>query len=99
MAHLHRRACGDAGPVVAHLLPDEFDARNRRQVRRLPRVLSGFVTVINLLVSLAGEPIGSLADAIRSDNIYVSIHAEQNPSGDIRGHVDREVLIDRVKEV
>jgi len=87
MAHLHLGARGETGPVVANLLPADFDPTNRRQVRKLSRVLSGFITADDLVGPLAGQSIASLADAIQSGNIYVNIHTEQNPSGEIRGQV------------
>jgi len=87
MAHLHLGAVGEAGPVVANLLPADFDPTNRREVRRLSRVLSGSITADDLVGPLAGQSIAALAEAIQSGNIYVNIHTEQNPSGEIRGQV------------
>jgi len=87
MAHLHLGPVGETGPVVANLLPADFDPTNRRQVRRLSRVLSGFITADDLVGPLAGQSIASLAEAIESGNIYVNIHTAQNPSGEIRGQV------------
>jgi len=88
MAHLHLGAVGETGPVVANLLPEGFDPDNRRQVRRLSRVLSGRITADDLVGPLAGQSIGSLAEAIQNGDIYVNIHTEQNPSGEIRGQLE-----------
>jgi len=88
MAHLHLGAKGEAGPVVANLLPEDFDPDNRRQVRKLSRVLSGFITADDLVGPLAGQSIAALAEEIRNGNIYVNIHTKRNPSGEIRGQVE-----------
>jgi len=88
MAHLHLGERGEAGPVVANLLPADFDPNNRRQVRRLSRVLSGKITADDLVGPLAGQSIGALAEAIQDGNIYVNIHTAQNPSGEIRGQLE-----------
>ena len=87
MAHLHMGVAGEAGPVVANLLPGDFDASNARQVRRFSRLLSGRITADDLVGPLAGQSIGALAQAIQNGEIYVNIHTEQNPSGEIRGQL------------
>ena len=87
MAHLHMGARGETGPVVVNLLPDDFNANNASQVRRFSRLLSGRITADDLVGPLAGQSIGALAQAIQSGEIYVNIHTEQNPSGEIRGQV------------
>ena len=87
MAHLHLGAAGENGPVVVNLLPADFDPTNRRERRRLERVLSGRITAEDLVGPLAGEPLAELARAIQEGNVYVNIHTTENPSGEIRGQL------------
>jgi len=70
-----------------HLGQADFDPTDSEQVRKLSRVLSGFITADDLVGPLAGQQIAALAEEIRNGNIYVNIHTEQNPSGEIRGQV------------
>ena len=87
MAHLHLGAAGENGPVVVNLLPENFDSLNRGQRRRLERVLSGRITAEDLVGPLAGRPLAELAAAIREGGVYVNVHTERNPAGEIRGQL------------
>ncbi len=87
MAHLHLGAVGENGPVVASLLPADFDPSNLRQVRRLSRFISGTLTAADLVGPFAGQPLDVLSAAIKEGNIYINIHTEANPSGELRGQL------------
>jgi len=87
MAHLHLGPAGDTGPVVVNLLPGDFDADDRRQQRRARRVIKGDITSDDLVGPLAGFSISALARQIQEGNVYINIHTEQNPAGEIRGQL------------
>jgi len=87
MAHLHLGAEGENGPVVASLLPVDFDPQNQRQVRRLSRFISGTLTSDDLVGPLTGRPLDALSAEIAAGNIYINIHTEENPSGELRGQL------------
>ena len=78
---------GPNGPVVVSLLPADLEDLGRRERRRLRRVLSGRIAAEDPVGPLAGEPLAELARAIREGNVYVNIHTERNPSGEIRGQL------------
>jgi hypothetical protein len=82
-AHLHLGAVGETGPVVVDLLA--IGERNRNANRL--RFLEGEVTAANLLGPLQGKPLDVLSQAIKDGNVYINVHTEQNPSGDIRGQL------------
>ena len=82
MAHLHLAPAGANGPIVAFLLtPGEFDARRAR------RGFEGELTAADLIGPLAGQPLDALIAEIEAGNIYINIHSEQVPSGEIRGQL------------
>lgn len=87
MAHLHLGVRGEAGPVIANLLPADFDPSNRNQLRRLSKRIKSTLTAADLVGPLEGQPISALAQAIRDGNVYTNIHTVQNPSGELRGQV------------
>ncbi len=87
LAHLHLGPIGDTGPVVVNLLPDEFNPDDNRQQQRASRVIKGEITSDDLVGPLAGLSISALARQIQEGNVYVNIHTEQNPSGEIRGQL------------
>jgi len=42
---------------------------------------------LDLVGPLAGQPLDALARAIEEGNVYVNIHTERNPSGELRGQL------------
>ncbi|MEM7251514.1 MAG: spondin domain-containing protein [Pseudomonadota bacterium] len=85
-AHLHLGGFGQNGPVVASLLPADFDPRSRegRQVRR---VLRGSIGNGDLVGPFAGQPLDALIAAIQDGEVYINIHTGANPAGEIRGQL------------
>ncbi|MBL1294254.1 MAG: CHRD domain-containing protein [Thiotrichales bacterium] len=86
MAHLHVGAEGTNGPVVASLLPADFNPRSR-EGRRANFLISGNLSNSDLVGPLAGQPLDALIAEIQAGNVYINIHTEQNPSGEIRGQL------------
>ena len=85
-AHLHLGAEGENGPVVAVLIPD-VDTLSRRERRRLEDYFQGALSSDDLVGPLAGQPLDALIQAIEDGNIYVNIHTERNPAGELRGQL------------
>ena len=86
-AHLHLGAEGENGPVVALLLPADLDELSRRDRRLLRFKFDGTLTSSDLVGPLAGQPLDALVRAIQDGDVYVNIHTEQNPGGEIRGQL------------
>ncbi len=81
MAHLHLGAAGENGPVVANLLADGGFSSGR--VRRLASNLEA----ADLVGPLQGQPLDALVAAIQEGRIYVNIHTDRNPAGELRGQL------------
>jgi len=82
MAHLHLGAEGENGPVVADLLSDS-SFRGRGRFRRLNADLQ----TGDLVGPLQGQALDALVREIQAGNIYVNIHTERNPAGELRGQL------------
>ena len=86
--HLHLGAEGENGPVVAFLIPPDLSDLSRRERRALNRYIAGSLTADDLVGPLAGQPLDALIAEIERGNVYVNIHTQQNPSGEIRGQLE-----------
>ncbi len=82
MAHLHLGAEGENGPVVANLLNDS-NFKNGRRLRRLKTD----VEASELVGPLLGQPLDTLIAAIQEGRVYVNIHTDRNPAGELRGQL------------
>ena len=82
--HFHLGAEDVNGPVVANILTDDtgFERINRRV-----SVLLSSITGDDLFGPLAGQPLSRLIAEMRAGNIYVNVHTERFPSGELRGQV------------
>lgn len=79
MAHLHLGAPGANGPVVANLTGDIFG-------RRVSSVIDGS-DVVGPLAD-AENPFVALLNEMAAGNIYINLHTEANPAGELRGQVN-----------
>ncbi len=82
-AHLHLGAEGENGPVVVDLLANG-DLTNRG---RRVKLIKAEITRDALTGPLAGQPLDALSAAIQEGNVYINIHTEQNPAGELRGQL------------
>jgi len=82
-AHLHLGAEGENGPVVADLLSNGDIVNKTRRIRRLAASLSSD----SLVGPLAGATLSDLVLAIQQGGVYVNIHTDRNPSGELRGQL------------
>jgi hypothetical protein len=85
-AHIHMAPRGANGAVVAWLYPDGPPTQ-LIPGRSSGILATGTITAASLVGPLAGEPLGSLVDAIAAGNAYVNVHTTQYPPGEIRGQV------------
>ena len=86
-AHLHLGQPGENGPVVALLVPADLDELSKKSRRLLKRLIKTSLTSDDLVGPLAGQPLDALAQAIADGNVYVNIHTEANPAGELRGNL------------
>jgi CHRD domain len=77
--HVHLGAKGENGPVVITLFKYDTPMNEVSE--------NGTITADKLEGPLAGKQISDLAAAGANSTLYVNVHTEQNPNGEIRGHV------------
>jgi hypothetical protein len=75
--HVHQGAKGENGPVVVTLF--KYDTP-MNQVSE-----NGTITADKLEGPMAGKQISDLAAAGGNGTLYVNVHTEKNPNGEIRG--------------
>lgn len=80
-AHFHMAPEGQNGPVVAFLYPGPT-------LSDPDGILAeGVITAADVVGPLAGD-LDALIDRIRTGRIYVNVHTNANPGGELRGQVD-----------
>eukprot|EP00978_Attheya_sp_CCMP212_P011385 scaffold28111_cov60-Attheya_sp.AAC.1 len=80
-AHIH---CGEAdanGPVVAVLAPST-----------VPVEFSTIINATGIVDTTCGDTIALLYANIEKGRAYVSVHSTENPSGEVRGQLESEVI-------
>lgn len=86
-AHLHLGQEGENGPVVALLLPVGLEGLTARQRNGIDFRITAQVRTGDLVGPLSGQPLDALVAEIEAGNVYVNVHTEQNPGGEIRGQL------------
>jgi hypothetical protein len=82
--HIHLGAKGENGPVVFTLF--KYDTP-------MDQILeTGTITPDKLEGPMAGKQLSDLATAGVDDKLYVNIHTEQNPNGEIRGQIGSPII-------
>jgi hypothetical protein len=80
-AHLHLAPAGQNGMIVVGLFASDKPGP-------VDGVLAeGTITEADLVGPLAGQPLSALVDEIRARHIYVNVHTEAYPAGEIRGQL------------
>lgn len=85
-AHLHLAPAGSNGAVVAWLYPPAPPAQ-LIPGRTHGVLATGTVTADDLVGPLGGATFDQLVDAIVNGSIYVNVHTQQFPGGEIRGQL------------
>ncbi|MCM4153066.1 CHRD domain-containing protein [Arenibacter sp. N53] len=82
-SHFHIAPAGTNGGVVAFLYsnPDQPSGPQNGVLAE------GIITADNLINSMFEHPLSDLIDAIRAGNVYVNVHTNQFPGGEIRGQL------------
>jgi hypothetical protein len=75
--HVHLGAKGENGPVVVTLFKYDTPMNEVSEI--------GTITADKLEGPMAGKQIADLAAAGGNGTLYVNVHTEQNPNGEIRG--------------
>ncbi len=87
MAHLHVGPPDANGPVVVWLYPEDGPPPALIEGRFDGTLATGTITESDLVGPLEGMDLDALIAEMDAGNIYVNVHTEQNPGGEIRGQV------------
>ena len=79
--HLHYGEKGENGPVVVTLFGEKSTDNGSFEK-------SGTIEENNLEGPLEGKDISDLIGNLEDEEIYINIHTEENPDGEIRGQFD-----------
>jgi Cu/Zn superoxide dismutase len=80
-AHIHKGKKGEAGAPLVALFAGE------RKGKFSGTLAEGTITEKDLLGDLQGKPLDELLLLIKAEDVYVNVHTEANPDGEIRGQV------------
>jgi hypothetical protein len=87
MAHIHASEVGEAGGVVAWLYPEDAEEPDPIPGEFDGVLATGTITEDDLTGPLEGESLETLLGEMRGGGIYVNVHTEANPDGEVRGQV------------
>jgi hypothetical protein len=77
--HIHNGTQGENGDIIVTLFT--FNPGQNGVF------VNGTIAANILEGPMQGKTVGDLIDAVKSNNTYVNLHTEQNPSGEIRGQL------------
>lgn len=81
-SHIHLAPEGANGPVVVTLFPGPTIAGPVNGV-----LAEGTITASDLAGPLAGMPLTALIENLNNGDLYINVHTDQTPSGEIRGQI------------
>jgi hypothetical protein len=82
-AHLHRGEPGTNGDVIVDLLTGSDKSPTEQGI-----MITGSIDDAGLTGTLEGESIDKLIDLMKENKVYVSLHTDTHPDGEIRGQVE-----------
>lgn len=85
-AHIHVGEAGVNGPVVVWLYPSGPPAQ-LIEGKKSGLLSRGVITAESLVGPWSGEPLAMLIEAMREGDVYVNVHTEGYPGGEIRGQI------------
>jgi hypothetical protein len=80
-AHIRKGRKGEAGPPQVGLFSGE------RKGKFSGTLSEGAITEKDLLGDLQGKPLKELLILIKAEDVYVNVHTDTNPGGEIRGQM------------
>ncbi len=81
-AHIHKGKKGENGPPLAGLF-----AGPKKEGKFSGVLAEGKITEKDLLGELQGKPLDELVKLIKSGDLYVNVHTDAHPDGEIRGQI------------
>jgi len=84
-AHIHQGKKGKNGPPVAGLF-----AGPKKEGKFSGVLAEGVISEKELMGSLTGKPVDALVKLIKTGDVYVNIHTDGHPDGELRGQIKVE---------
>ena len=81
-SHIHMAPEGVNGPIVVTLYPGPTIAGRVNGV-----LAEGTITAADLEGPMAGLPLSALIDRMNNGGLYINVHTDQSPPGEIRGQI------------
>ena len=81
-AHIHRGVKGKSGPPLANLFTGP-----KKEGKYSGELAEGTITAKDLTGDLMGKSLDDLVRLIKSGEIYINVHTDANPDGEIRGQL------------
>lgn len=81
-AHIHKGKKGQNGPVVAGLF-----AGPKKEGNFKGTLSEGTITEKELMGELEGKTVDTLVQLIKSGDLFVNVHTDTYPDGEIRGQI------------
>lgn len=88
MAHIHLGPAGENGPVVVWLYPEDGPPPQLIEGRFNGTLAESQITASDVVGPIESN-FADLLKAMRTGTAYVNVHTQANPSGEIRGQIDR----------
>jgi hypothetical protein len=92
-AHIHAGAKGVNGPPLVNLFTGP-----KKEGKFSGELAKGTITAADLHGSLEGKKISDLIKMMRDEELYVNVHTDQNPDGEIRGEIEHSMKAKRMKK-
>jgi hypothetical protein len=81
-AHIHEGKKGKVGPHVVGLF-----AGPKKEGKFNGVLAEGTITENDLMGDLQGKPLEALIKLMKSGNVYINVHTDTHPDGEIRGQI------------
>ena len=81
-AHIHHGMKGKSGPPLANLFTGP-----KKEGKFSGELSKGTITANDLSGDLMGKSLDDLVKLIKAGDLYVNVHTDANPDGEIRGQV------------
>ncbi len=88
-AHIHVGEKGENGPVIVWLYPQETREPELIDGRFDGTLAQGVFTEKDFTTDFEDVEFGKFVERMDDKGLYVNVHTEQNPSGEIRGQIRR----------
>ncbi len=91
-AHIHTGAMGVNGPPVVNLFTGP-----KKEGKFSGKLATGTITAADLHGALEGKTVADLVRMMRDGELYVNVHTDRYPDGEIRGQIKQAMMKGKMK--